>query len=222
MEAAPVILHTGVERYDAMSKWIKENLVLISGIVLPVLLVGGFFVISNAPRVLSDPPAYDFIMVGYRYDYQHPADYYLSFEVRDGKLSGKVAPRDENSTNINRQQAGIFRYDAASNTFEEIVYELPDGLDSLEESVSILIPGTKGLNLDKRPKSPDGYTFEYLGYRGRGGLLGEIFGMRRRYESGYVLKKNSAYIDLPRPATDPYIQNDLHFMGWVTGEDGSP
>jgi len=205
-----------------MKKWIKENLVLVSGIVLPVLLVGGFFILSNAPRVLSDPPDYDFIIVGYRYDYQHPSNYYLSFQVSDGRLTGKALPRDQDNTNINRQQAGIFRYDAASNTFEEIIYELPDGLDSLEEPVSISIPETSGLKLDKRLKSPDGYTFEYLGYRGRGGLLGEIFGMRRRYESGYALKKDSAYIDLPRPVTDPYMQNDLHFMGWVIQENDTP
>ncbi len=50
----------------------------------------------------------------------------------------------------------------------------------------IQLPDTDDLKLNKRKKSPDGYSFEYLGYRGRGGLLGEIFGMRRRYETQFL------------------------------------
>jgi len=205
-----------------MGKWIKENLVLVSGILLPVLLVGGFFVLNNAPRMLADPPKYDFVLVGYRYDYQHPIDYYLSFEVRDGKLTGRAIPRDASNANFNRQYAGIFRYDAAANNFEEIVYELPEGLEGIDEPMPLPLAETSGLKLDKRKQSPDGYTFEFRGYRGRGGLLGEMFGMRRRYESDYVLKKDNAYFDLPRPASDPYYQNDLHFMGWIVEEVNSP
>ena len=84
-----------------MGKWIKENLVLVSGILLPVLLVGGFFILSNLPKVLNDPPVYDFLLVGYHYDYQNPGNYYLSFEVRDGKLEGRAIPRGEDNANIN-------------------------------------------------------------------------------------------------------------------------
>ena len=198
-----------------MGKWIKENLVLVSGIVLPVLLVAGFFVLNTAPRMLADPPKYDFVLVGYRYDYRHPSEYYLSFEVRNGKLTGRAIPRSESNAYVNRQHASIYRYDAATNTFEEIVYELPEDLDSIEEPVSLSLTETSELTLDKRSQSPDGYTFEFRGYRGRGGLLGEIFGMRRRYESNHVLKKGNAHFDLPEPAASPYYQNDLHFMGWI-------
>jgi hypothetical protein len=204
-----------------MGKWIKENLVLVSGILLPVLLVGGFFVLNNAPRMLADPPKYDFVLVAYRYDYQHPSDYFLSFEVRDGHLTGRAVPRDESNANTNRQYANIFRYNAAANTFEEIVYELPEGLDGIEEPIPLLLAETSDLTLDKRRQSPDGYTFEFLGYRGRGGLLGEMFGMRRHYDSDFVLKKDSAYVGLPKPASDSYYQNDLHFMGWIIEEDGA-
>jgi hypothetical protein len=205
-----------------MGKWIKQNLVLISGIVLPILLVGGFFALSSAPRMLADPPGYDFLLVGYRYDYQRPADYYLSFEVRNGRLTGRAIPRDESNAYLNRQHAGIFRYVAKDNLFEEIVYDLPEDLDGIEEAVQLPLTATAGLKLDKRQKSPDGYTYEYLGYRGSGGLLGEMFGMRRRYESDYVLKKDSAYFSLPRPVSDSYYPNDLHFMGWIVEEDATP
>jgi len=206
-----------------MGKWIKENLVLISGIILPVLLVGGFFVLSRAPAMLADPPEYDFILVGYHYDYQHETNYFLDFEVRDGHLTARAVPRAENQVNYNQQNARLFRYDVEENSFEELVYELPKDLESLEEPVQLDLGIAGSLKLDKRIKSPDGYEFEFVGYRGRGGLLGEIFGMRRHYESSYILKKDGAYFDLPLPSSDHYTyQYDQHFMGWVLDEGPGP
>jgi len=206
-----------------MSKWIKENLVLVAGIVLPVLLVAGFFVLNKAPRILTDPPEYDFLLVAYRTDYQHPRDFHLAFEVRDGQLRGKVTPFNDDHSHLNRQYAGIFRYDVAGNRFEEIVYELPEGLDQLEEVLVFTVAETRHLELDKHSKSPDGFTFQYLGYRGRGGLLGEVFGMGRNRGNEYVLSKAGAHFNLPKPATDPYYyQHDMHFMGWITSNRESP
>ena len=205
-----------------LGKWIKENLVLVSGILLPVLLVAGFFVMSKTPRMLADPPKYDFLLVAYRYDYQNPTDYYLSFEVRDSKLNGRLVPKDDGNTNFNRQYADILRYNAKLNVFEEIIFELPDDLEDIEEPIPLLLKGTSQLTLDKRSQSPDGYSFQFLGYRGRGGLLGELFGMGRRYESNYVLKKDSAYLELPKPPPHPNYQHDVHFMGWVIEEGSAP
>ncbi|HET6565838.1 MAG TPA: hypothetical protein VFG52_10535 [Xanthomonadales bacterium] len=206
-----------------MSKWIRENLVLVSGIVLPVLLVIGFFILNSIPRVLAEPPEYDFLLVAYHYDYQNPRDYYLSFEVRDGKLIGLAAPKESDERYSNRHQARIYRYLAASNQFEEIVFDLPDGVESLEQPAPIELNEAGRLSLDKRRESPDGYQFEFLGYRGRGGLLGELFGMHRDYRSNYVLQKGSGYIELPDLADDPYYnQNDVHFMGWIIEGEPKP
>ena len=52
--------------------------------------------------------------------------------------------------------------------------------------------------------------------------MGEMFGSRRRYESNYQLKKGNAYFDLPKPVSNPYSQNDLHFMGWVIDQGDTP
>ncbi|MFT5138445.1 MAG: hypothetical protein ACI9H8_000996 [Lysobacterales bacterium] len=108
-----------------LNKWIKQNLVLVSGILLPVLLVGSFFVLSNVPTILADPPKYDFLLLSYRYDYQHPSDYFLSFEVRDGMLKGHVNPKGEGNANMHRQYAEIFRYNSKENVFDQIDYDLP-------------------------------------------------------------------------------------------------
>lgn len=200
-----------------MGKWIKENLVLVSGILLPVLLVGGFFILNRLPGLMADPPTHDFLLIAFRNSYQNPQQtYYLDFEVRDGKLSGRVAPTDENHQHYNRQNAGIFLYRADRNIFEEIVFDLPDGLDQLAAPVALNLAVTDHLELNKRQQSPDGYQFEFMGYRGHGGVLGELFGMGRRYENSYVLKKGDHFFELPEVLSDINLyQNDLQFMGWV-------
>lgn len=204
-----------------MAAWIKNNLVLVSGIVLPVLLVAGFFVLSQAPRMLTDPPQYDFVLIAYRYD--HPLTYTLAFEVREGRLYGKAIPHVDPGTYTNRQRADIFRYRAAEGSFEEIVYERPEGLDDVEETTTFPITEVSELNLDKRSRSPDGYTFEQLANGGRGGLLGELFGMGRHYESNYVLRKNGAQVNLPRPAESrQHYGHELHFIGWIIEDEPRP
>ena len=90
-------------------------------------------------------------------------------------------------------------------------------------SMTFPISEVQNLQLDKRAQSPDGYTFEYLGYRGGGGLLGELFGSRRRYESSCTLKKDSAYFDLPAPMPElNYYSQNLSFIGWVIDEGNAP
>jgi hypothetical protein len=38
-----------------------------------------------------------------------------------------------------------------------------------------------------------------------------------------VLTKDSAYFNLPKPASDAYYyQHNLHFMGWVSKEGSAP
>ena len=205
-----------------MKQWIKDNPVLVAGIALPVLLVIAFFILGKVPSILLDDPEYDFVIVSYHYDHQHPQNYYLSFEVREEALQGKVIPAKQDQSHARRQYAGIFRYVAAENRFIEIAHDLPEGLDNLTEPLEFTLEETRGLVLDKRSESADGYTFQIPGYRGRGGLLGGIFGMGRR-DNDYALSKEGAYFNIPKPSTNRnYNRYDTHFMGWVVAESTSP
>lgn len=203
-----------------MTDWIRKNLVLVAGIVLPVLLVTAFFVLQRAPRMLADPPDHDFLIVAYRHDARHPRDFHLSFEVRDGRLYGRATPLGQGNAYPGRQHAALFRYEAGAHVFSEVTWDLPEGLDGLQEPATFAVDAVRGLRLDKARRSPDGYLFEFGGYRGRGGLLGELFGMGRRYDAPYVLERNGAIFRLPPIDTRPYYYgSDVHFLGWVLGEE---
>ncbi len=205
-----------------MQKFVKENLVLVTGIVLPVLLVIGFLILANIPRALLDPPQHDFLLVGYRYDSHHIRNYYLDFEIKDGVAVGRVTPKKENANADYRyhQHANLFLYKTSDQSFEEVAYDLPENPDKLEKPVAFSVQSIRDLSFSSKSISPDGYQFEYLGYRGHGGLLGEIFGMGRRYDSHYVLTKDGVYFELPYPASHRryYYGQNLAFLGWVVSE----
>lgn len=207
----------------AIMQWIRNNLVLLSGIVLPVLLVISFMLLRGGPAVLSEPAAYDFLLVAWQQDSQESRDFLLSFEVRDGRLQGQVAPRADKDAPPLRQRARLFRYSAATRSFTELTYDLPDAAELQDAPVSFSIPQAAGLRLDKASRSPDGFVFEFSGYRNRGGLLGELFGMGGSYDGQYVLNRDGARFRLPSPDGNAgYYGQELQFLGWVIDESTGP
>jgi hypothetical protein len=204
-----------------MLQWIRNNLVLVAGIVLPVLLVAAFVVLQGTPRLVGDPPQHDFLVAGIRYEPQQANNHRLSFEVRDERLHLRSTPVESANAPV-VQQLRLFRYSAAGNVFSEVDFETPGDLESADGPVSRILEETRALRLDKTLRSPDGYLFEFAGYRGRGGLLGELFGMGRRYDSQYVLSRDGAWLPLPNPDGNRYYYgNDLGFLGWIVGEEGA-
>ncbi|PID41873.1 MAG: hypothetical protein CSA52_01870 [Gammaproteobacteria bacterium] len=199
--------------------FLKDNLVLIAGIVLPVLLVIGFLILSAVPKAMFPPPQYDFLLVGYRYDNQIVRDYHVGFEVREGVVTGRVTPKREGVEDFRfRQRASLFLYRADEQRFEEVPYDLPDNLEELKKSVTFPVRKLQNLSFSSNLISPDGFQFDYYGRRSSSGLLGEIFGMGRRY--GYILSKEGSSFELPPVAvqTGYYYSDNLSFIGWVVSE----
>ncbi|NOS95053.1 MAG: hypothetical protein HOP26_01355, partial [Methylotenera sp.] len=73
-----------------MKNFIKENLVLVIGLTLPLLLIVLFFVATVIPKVMGTPPQYEMLFTTNHYDYQNPADYLLEFAVKNQQLTIKV------------------------------------------------------------------------------------------------------------------------------------
>jgi hypothetical protein len=204
--------------------WLRANLVLVSGIVLPVLLVTGFLVLQRSSSLALEPPTHDFLVAGFRHDSQRAQNYRVAFEVRDGQLLGQASPLGEDEHVINRRQdARLYRYSATTRTFSEVPYEVPQAADGAQQEISFPIEALAGVWVDRSARSPDGYVFENVGYRSRGGLLGEVFGMGRRADSPYVLNRDGSLFDLPAPAGQSYYYGqDLVFLGWVSAEAELP
>ena len=62
-----------------MKNFIKENLVLVIGLALPVLLVVLFFVATVIPKAYNTPPQYEVLFSVVNYNYQNRPDFDMSF-----------------------------------------------------------------------------------------------------------------------------------------------
>ena len=207
----------------SITQWIRNNLVLLSGIVLPLLLVIGFMLLRGAPTMLGEPSAYDFLLVAWQQDVHQPRDFRLTFEVREERLQARAVPLDDQDASGYRPGARLFRYNAAARSWTELTYDLPESVDTQGGPLSLTVPGAAGLRLDKASRSPDGFVFEFAGYSSRGGLLGELFGMGRHYDGEYVLNRDGARFPLARPdGNTGYYGQELQFLGWVIDESAAP
>jgi hypothetical protein len=189
-----------------MKNWVKENLVLVVGLALPVLLIALFFVATVLPKTFGTPPQYELLFTTTKYDYQNKPEYVLDFNVKNKQLMVKSKKYDEKT--YNNATRLLMAYDAKT----EVVREIKIDESKLNEGSEILLEETKNMELDTSLISPDGYTLEGPNYNSSG-LLGGLFGGGYR-NSGFRIKKGNVGYKVPQHQPD-YYYSDLKFVGWV-------
>jgi hypothetical protein len=193
----------------ALKNFIKENLVLIIGLTLPVLLIALFFLATVLPKSLAPPPHYALLFSYIRYDYQNPAPVNVEFIVKDTVLKARVTKVDKKIQNYNLKRLMV--YEPKSESVSEIPYTLPVLADNAE-TLELMLPETQNMTLDSNSTAPDGFSFEGPNY-GHGGLVTELFGGGYRNQ-GYRIKKGSVAYKIPSVQNDYYF-NGLQFIGWI-------
>lgn len=188
-----------------MKNFIKENLVLVIGLTLPLLLILLFFVATVIPKSMGMPPQYEMLFTIMRYDYQTKPEYQLDFNVKNKQLLVKAKKTDDkNAYNSKRLMA----YDGKNETLREIAIDI----SKLTAGSEVVLEETKNLTIDTSAVSPDGYTLEGPNYSGSG-LIGGLFGGGYR-NSGFRLKKGSVGYKIPNQQQDFYY-NQVQFVGWI-------
>ena len=193
-----------------MKNFIKENLVLVVGLTLPLLLIVLFFVATVIPKAFGMPPQYEMLFTTTRYEYQDPTEYSLDFVVKDQKLIVKA------HKNNNKDQRGynsklLMAYDGKTETVREINVDLAKAANAAGANEAVL-EETGSWTIDSSRVSPDGYTLDGPNYRD-GGLVGGIFGGGYQ-NNGMRLKKGSVGYKIP-DTQGIYYYNQMHFIGWV-------
>lgn len=194
-----------------MKKIIRENLVLVMGISLPMLLVLLFFLTSVLPKSMGTPPQYELMFSVVRYDYQTAATPNFDFLVRDGKLLVRTGKND--SQNVVRYTRKLLVYNARDESVREIPYDMGE-IGKLAEQTEMMLPETQGMTIDTSSRAPDGYNFEGPGYGGGGGLMSELFLGGYRNPGYRIVKGNTAY-KIPNTFGDTYYAGNLQFIGWI-------
>ncbi len=200
----------------AAGNFIKDNLALVAGIAVPVVLVAGFLLTSVLGRALTPPPAHSAYFVIKNYDADHSKGASLSLDIAsDGTLTAKLTPVKGNADyHPNTITDVLLSYDARTGktTTHDIV--VPDGLRN-----GTFVPAEfKTLRLSAQPEAPDGYRVTHGSYN-RAGIIGDIFTYRT--PDGYRIRKGAATYRLPQdlPAGTnlrAYHSYNLRFLGWNT------
>jgi len=196
-----------------MKKFIRENLVLVMGISLPLLLVLLFFLTSVLPKSLGTPPQYELLFSVVRYDYQTAASRDFEFIVRDGVLKIRTGKND--SQNPTRYTRKLLVFNAAHDAVREIAYDQGQ-ISNLGDQSEIVLPETQGLTIDTSSRAPDGYSFEGPNYS-NGGLMSEVFFGGYRNQGYRIIKGKSAY-RVPNSFGETYYAGNLQFIGWLVNK----
>lgn len=194
-----------------MKNFIKQNLVLVIGLTLPVMLVILFFVASVLPKSMGTPPQYEMLFSVVRYDYQNPSAVNVDFVVKEGVLKARVTKIDKKNQNYNSKK--LMAYDAKTESVKEIPYDI-SRIGEVADGTEVILDETKHLTIDTSHTSPDGYVFEGSQYGG-GGLVTELFGGGYRNQ-GYRLKKGTVGYKIPNASNDYYY--NVQFIGWVVAK----
>jgi len=196
-------------------KFVKENLVLVVGLTVPVLLMAGFLAVSALPDGLSDPPQYDLVFTTNDYP-STPVPSTVRLIVKNGALVAQYSrpPGQQGSYGAWKK---LYVYEASPRRVRQLTLGFPTDMATLEGTREEAVASAAQFKLDTTLQSPDGYELSYGDRRG-GGLLLEIFGGSRGYEPR--LRKGTRSVPLTGGTGQPsFDYGGVEFVGWVTARN---
>jgi hypothetical protein len=201
-----------------LTKFLKDNFVLVVGLTLPILLMIGFIVFSTLPRSLANPPQHDLIFAAPDYSVSNnnlPVN--VTLIVRDGVLKAQYT-RVAQAPNGGYYGGGwkkLYRYQAGPQTVRELTFGIPQDVASIAQMREDTVDATKDVKLDTTLRAPDGYELQYDVNRGRG-LLTDIFWSSSSYEPR--LRKGASSVRLRTgDGRTTFYTGSVEFIGWVVG-----
>lgn len=175
----------------------KENLPLIIGLAIPVLMVIVLVAVIYLPR-LYIKPTYNFVFATGSYPtYQDNATKEKTeYTVIDGRLTKDISAIVYHfSTYYSENSPKFYRYNVTE-----------------KKTLPISDKEVMRLSLDPSQTSPDGFVLNY-GTQVDNVFEG-LFGGGRDY-SQHVLEKGSVSIPITLPLTDDRYSSNFHFVGWI-------
>lgn len=196
-----------------MQKFIKENLMIVLAIALPVLLTGVFMVSTLFSKVTVPDPTHDFLIASYFYNND---DVEFKFNVVNDRLVISYQPprakKDDEGYQAPRQTPKLWRVNVPEMSVEEIGLIAPTD----NNPANISISGVTDITVRNIHPSPDGYKYVDTYYRSGGNLMTELFAdSGRRSSSGVAISKDGRVLEVTLPSNREYWNNNPEFIGWI-------
>jgi hypothetical protein len=201
-----------------VKKFLRENFALVAVFALPGAVAALFLAAMAIPTWTVPLPQHDLVMSIERWD-STPAEVFVTFVVRGGRLEadlrGVVKPADPAVGVSYPQRWALLLFDHEAMRVRELPLDLPQSLGQ-GETRTVPIEALAGRRILPGGDAPDGYRVSSLntGSRG-GGIVGDLFGMNRRYRRGVAVSKNGRTVELELPGTHRDSYGAIHTIGWV-------
>ncbi len=203
---------------EAKRGFLRDNLVLVAAFALPAVVALLFVIATAIPKWTVPLPQHDLVMRIEDYRQTRQPEVIVEFVARNGRLEADVRPipppQNPAMGTPYVQRWTLLLFDHAANRIREIPVELPRSVPA-GESRTVVIEALAGRYVTSDTMAPDGYQVTSLSTGGSGGIMGELFGMSRRYRRGVALGKDgrTVEVELPAPYRDTY--GVIAPIGWI-------
>ena len=192
--------------------FIKENLVLIMGLALPLLLMVVFMASTMFPLGPTTPPKYSMVFSMQNYQINNSnGPFSVNFVVKDGVLKAQFT---RNASNNYYGLSKLYIYDAETKKVRDLSFGLPADADAIKTTREDVVEATKNMKLDTNLQAPDGYELSYDGYS-RSGLFNDIFWSGGSRETRLRNGHSSVKL-MGSDGNMNFYYGSVQFIGWVT------
>jgi hypothetical protein len=180
-------------------KFIRSNVVLTIGVLLPILMIVFFALSQSVPKFFVEPPKYNFV---------YAAPYYgnLQFKFVDKKLFVEFSCQNLSNDPLWLKRTSLYVFDvktkkAAQTLIDFSRYET----QCKNQHYLLLIPAFNQYRIDSSTLSPDGYQ---LSKENQDYMLFDL--LNRNTADGLFISKNGNRMGVHSPAPK--------FIGWIVGK----
>jgi hypothetical protein len=198
-----------------MALRIRENVALLVGIGLPLVVVAFFILASTLPRMLVEPPQHALLLTT-TFNNRNLAFLRVEFDVIDERLRVRLFPIDtgERSLRGTLPVPRLFVWEPDTEATREITLPLPSDASAIHDVQEVVIPELADWRISTSRQAPDGYEYK-TNFSGGGGLFNALFGGGRR--PLIAVEKDGATITVDTPDEIFY---GMDFLGWVVDRGG--
>ncbi|SRR5579883_76469 len=194
-----------------MKKFLKDNFVLVLGILLPILVTVLFALATIIPGFFVDPPKYDLLFMTSN-NYNQVG---LRFDIVNGKIQAQYRCDTSYYCADRSNQQKVYRFNVKSRVLQEIPVSMPAiPLKATSYAAPVPIPELANLTINPATVSPDGYQFNDFRNNGGDFFAGLFYSS---YKPQLSISKNGYSILIPLN-TGNILFYDVKFIGWIISQ----
>lgn len=193
----------------SIAKSLRQNAALVAGIVLPMIVVILFLLSSWIPKLLVDPPQYDFLYVQDASYYGSPSPWrhQVTVDPQGHLLVKAFTAKPDVYTPGDR----LFLFEHTDGNVREITLPTPESAEGAENGIVVEVPELRDHFIDPSRISPDGYSL-VDNTRSSRGLFGLFYSGNAR---PLAISKNGAVFEAADGNAMAMGWYGARLIGWI-------